>query len=185
MPPKRKFDKESILNIATEMIAAGEELTARSVAKKAGCSTQPLFSCFADMEELKRETYSRALRIYNDYIYKARDNVPPYKATGVGYIEFAREKPNLFKLLFMSSSKEGADEIDFNEIIPIVQKATGYDYETAKDFHFYSWIFVHGIASMIASGFINWDRNTVDKALTTQYLALREKFDKKEATRDE
>ena len=177
MPPKRKFDKENILNAATEMITSGEDLTARSLAKKAGCSTQPLFSCFADMSELKKETYARAVRIYNEYVYKARENVPPYKATGIGYIEFAREKPNLFKLLFMNGWGEVNEEIQFDEIIPIVQKATGYDYETAKNFHFYSWVFVHGIATMIASGFINWDRQTVDNALTTEYLALREKFD--------
>ena len=178
MPPKRKFDKEDILNAATEIIASGEELTARAVAKKAGCSTQPLFSCFADMREVKKEVYSRAIQIYKEYVYKVRENVPFYKATGIGYVEFARKKPNLFKLLFMSNSTEGADEIPLDDVIEIVQNATGYPYEAAKNFHFYSWIFVHGIASMIASGFIDWDEETVDKALTTEFVAIKEKFDK-------
>ena len=52
MPPKQKYTQEFIIEQATRIIANGEEITARALAEKIGCSTQPIFSQFADMEML-------------------------------------------------------------------------------------------------------------------------------------
>ena len=53
MPPKVKITKEDIINAAIEIVKAnGEEaINARNIAATLGCSTQPVFSNFASMEE--------------------------------------------------------------------------------------------------------------------------------------
>lgn len=177
MPPKQKYTQEFIIEQATEIIASGEELTARALAEKIGCSTQPIFSQFADMEMLKAAVYENATKIYDKYVYEASRDMPKYKSTGYGYVQFAREKPNLFKLLFMGKTRE-ENENDKEKIIRIVAAATSYPYEVAEKFHVMQWIFVHGIATMIVTGYLKWDEKTVSDMISEQYFALKEKFDK-------
>lgn len=42
-------------------------VTARNVAKKAGCSTQPIFRVYHSMEELWRAVYEKAVSFFEDY----------------------------------------------------------------------------------------------------------------------
>ena len=90
MPPKQKYTQEFIIEQATNIIANGEELTARALAEKIGCSTQTIFSQFADMETLKAAVYENATKIYDKYVYEAARDMPKYKSTGYGYVQFAR-----------------------------------------------------------------------------------------------
>ena len=56
MPPKPKITKDMILNtvlkITREM--GFEAVNARSVAGRLECSTRPIFTCYKNMEELKK-----------------------------------------------------------------------------------------------------------------------------------
>ena len=78
-----------------------EALNARAVAGVLGCSTQPIFSNFATMEELRLAVVTEADRLCNDYIRREVEggNYPPYKSSGMAYIRFAKEEKELFKLL--------------------------------------------------------------------------------------
>ena len=57
MPPLQRTGKDQIINAAFDIVR--EEgfcnLNARAIAKKLGVSTQPIFSNFKNMEDLKRE----------------------------------------------------------------------------------------------------------------------------------
>ncbi|HBK02304.1 MAG TPA: TetR/AcrR family transcriptional regulator [Clostridiales bacterium] len=177
MPPKQKYTSEFIIEQATEIIASGEELTARALADKIGSSTQPIFSQFSDMEKLKAAVYENAGKIYEKYVYEVTRDMPKYKSTGYGYVQFAREKTNLFKLLFMGKMRE-ENESDKEKIIDIVASATSYPRFVAEKFHVMQWIFVHGIATMIATGYLKWDEKTVSEMISEEYFSLKEKFDK-------
>ena len=67
MPPKVKISKECIIDTAIEMIKNGEEINARSVAQKLNCSTQPVFSNFKTMEELKDSILKKCQEIYDNF----------------------------------------------------------------------------------------------------------------------
>lgn len=55
MPAVRKVSKEQIIDAAVEVLRDDgfSAITARSVAKKLGCSTQPIYFSFKNMDELK------------------------------------------------------------------------------------------------------------------------------------
>ena len=55
MPPKVKITKNDIIKTALELVreSGAQSLNARAVAGKLACSTQPVFSNFATMEELQ------------------------------------------------------------------------------------------------------------------------------------
>ena len=69
MPPKVRITKEEIVHMAVELVRGkGEQaLNARSIAAALGCSTQPVFSNFATMEQLQLAVIEKAQEIYNAY----------------------------------------------------------------------------------------------------------------------
>ena len=56
MPPKAKISKEMILNTVLDITRESgfETVNARSIANKLQCSTRPIFTCYENMEELKK-----------------------------------------------------------------------------------------------------------------------------------
>ena len=62
MPPKRKVTKEEIVKTAVELVRerGAEAVNARAIATVLDCSTQPIFSNFRTMEELKEKTVAAA-----------------------------------------------------------------------------------------------------------------------------
>ena len=106
MPPKAKITKDMILNTVLELTrAAGfEAVNARSIAGKLHCSTRPIFTCYENMEELKKEFLSFAYEYYEQFVshYRKSENISPYLILPLSYIEFAGDEPRLFKLLFIN-----------------------------------------------------------------------------------
>ena len=53
MPPKTKVSKEEILSTAVNLVRNDGEnaLNARNIARSLGCSTQPIFSNFINMDD--------------------------------------------------------------------------------------------------------------------------------------
>ena len=81
--------------------------TARNVAKKAGCSTQPIFRVYHSMEELWRAVYEKAVSFFEDYYeFYPKMGDTPFLNIGMAYISFAREEKNLFKLLFIEEMEQ-------------------------------------------------------------------------------
>ena len=183
MPPKVKITKEDILRTAVELVRANGEsiLNARAIAGALGCSTQPIFSNFASMDELRFAVISYANDLANEYIKQEIESelYPVYKATGMAYIRFAKQEKQLFKLLYMRDrSLEPADDVlKFDSHIEtIVQDNTGLAEQNARLFHLEIWAYVHGIATMFATGFLDLDWVLVSKMLTDVYQGLRKQY---------
>ena len=181
MPPKVKVTKEHIIDTALDIIRKKEPLNARTLAAALHCSTQPLFSNFASMEELRLAVLEKANALYEEYITREIESgeYPAYKASGMAYIRFAKEERELFKLLYMRDrSNEAVPEaLDFGQRIEsIVQNSTGLDPMEVKLFHLEMWAYVHGIASMIATGFANPDTELVSRMLTDAYMGMRKQY---------
>jgi AcrR family transcriptional regulator len=183
MPPKVRITKEDIINAAVDLVRKGGEqaINARNIALVLNCSTQPVFSNFATMEELRLATTKRADKLCQEYmLYEVeRGEFPPYKAIGMAYIRFAKEEKELFKLLYMCDRSEeavsqGSELTDKME--DIVHNNTGLEGRDAKLFHLEMWAYVHGIATMFATGFVDLDWELVSKMLTDSYQGLRKQY---------
>lgn len=185
MPPRNKVTKRDILNAAVELTRAGEPLNARALAQRLGCSTQPIFSNYVSMEALRTDVIAAGMERYHQYLAEEMGSgrYPPYKASGMGYIRFALEEKELFKLLFMRDrSKEVIGE-DFDEVGPIIaliQDKTGMSFERARLFHLEMWLYVHGIATMLATGYLPWTMEDISGFLTDAFEGLRMRFQAKE-----
>ena len=98
MARKESITKTMLLEAAFELVKDEgiENLTARKLAAKAGCSTQPIFRTYKNMEEVTEEVFQTAMDYYNAYCknYKKGSSVP-FADLGMAYISFARENKNL------------------------------------------------------------------------------------------
>ncbi len=183
MPPKVKVTRENIINAAVDIVkkSGAQALNARTVASVLNCSTQPIFSNFSTMDELRLAVAQKAAILCKEYIRREVESkaFPPYKASGMAYIQFAKEEKELFKILFMRERLGNAlsEEIDLNDQMEqIVQHNTGLNSEETKLFHLEMWVVVHGIAAMTATGSYNFERELASKILTDSYQGLRKQY---------
>ena len=184
MAPKIKTTREDIIKTAVQMVKTGgaEVLGARALAGVLGCSTQPIFSNFQTMDDLRFAVVHEADRLCQEYMKREMESgeYPPYKATGMAYIRFAKEEKELFKLLYMRdrANEKIPETTEFgDEIETMVQNNTGLNSQDARLFHLEMWAYVHGIATMFATGFLDLDWELVSKMLTDSYQGLKKQYE--------
>lgn len=177
MPPKQRITKEAVLNAAFEILRESgiDAVNSRAVAARLSCSTQPIFSQFSSIDDLKQALFSKAKEKYNFYIQDALKKELPFKESGKAYISFAKSEPNLFKLLFMTKNFDNVSsptEVDENHfrILEVICKNTGVNKEKASRLYFDMWIVVHGIASMTVADTITFSDEMINGVLSDLYL---------------
>lgn len=181
MPAKKLILKQMILDTAFKMVQSGgiDCLNMRDLAKRCNCSTQPIYLSFKNAEELKRELTYKIAEEFNKFIDRqiALCEYPKYKAIGMGYIKFAVEEKELFKYLFMRnrSSEYGFEKNSFDKSSFIIMQSYGLYKDEAEKLHTEMWIFVHGIATMFATGYLNWDWDVISGMLTEVFNGLNSK----------
>lgn len=157
MPPKVKFTKEEIISSAVETVRQKGfgALTARELASQLGVSTRPIFTYFATMDELKTEVYRFAKDLYVSYIEKGLEDEIPNLGVGKQYILFAKEEPELYKVLYLTKPEgemEGASEAlraSQDLVRPSIMKIYNMDAKTADIYFRDLWLVAHSITTLI------------------------------------
>lgn len=182
MPPKGKFTREEIVDAALQITRERglSAVTARGLGARLGVSAKPIFGLFRNMEEVQGEVMKAAYALYRRYLREDMESgrYPPYKASGMAYIRFAREEKELFRLLFMRDRSRELPEQDpeeWEQLIALIQKNTGISRESAVLLHLEMWFYVHGIAAMLATSYSDWDEALISRALSDGYLGILER----------
>lgn len=164
MARKETITGENILDTAFAMVRdegmAG--MTARRLAARAGCSTQPIFRLYKNMGELWQAVYDRAAGFFLDYYNKyPSKGKAPFVRLGMAYIAFAREEKHLFELLFLlTDAPEGSAKKSIYELLNGDKGNVVYEINLAKaqgctnpsELFMRMWIFIHGSACMTLTG---------------------------------
>ncbi len=177
MPPKVKISREMIVSAAFEIARTEgiDSVTARTVAQKLGCSTQPVMYCFATIEELKTAVYDAADSRHNEYLMSFTSEEDIMLQIGLNYIRFAIDEPYLFRLLFQSGmAKENnlLEMVNSEELAPMLeamQETMKISTEQTKSVFLTLAMFAHGYASIIANNGLEFDEKTVAEHLTRAY----------------
>ena len=187
MPPKCKFTRQEVVQAALDMTRESvmNAVTARALGEKLGSSARPIFSLFQSMQEVQQEVIQAADALWQDYLKRdmAAGEYPVYKASGMAYIRFAKDERELFKLLFMrdrSAEQIGDDRNGLKPLIEIIMRNTGLSEQEAYMLHLEMWVYVHGIATMIATSYLEWHWDTISRMLTDGYEGLKERYCGKE-----
>lgn len=176
MARKETITKSFLIDTAFEMARTEgiENVTARKLATRANCSTQPIFRLYENMDELLKEIFDRAVAFYAKF-YEESDKAinEPFVSLGIAYINFAKEESNLFKMLFLGSNRydKSLYEILNGErsyVASEMSKAKASGCKDPGDLFTKMWIFIHGAACMTITGDYDLgDADTVKLLLDT------------------
>lgn len=162
MPAKKQITREMILNAALKLLREQgfESVTIKQLASELKCSTQPVYLSFTGMEELRNALIPVAVKEFEE-IMKADSETSAVRLYGTEYIRFAKKEPNLFCFLFMRAN--AYSEIK-RILLPVIETSISelmdryhISHEEADKLHDHLWMHTHGIASMIATDFCDWD----------------------------
>lgn len=181
MPPKAKITEEQILDAVFTLTRNNgfEIVNARSIAKELGCSTHPIFRIYKNMAELKIKFMIYVEKFYTEFITRNIESESPFLSIGLAYIEFANSERNLFKILFMSENFETNDFMSLIEneenqpIINAIQQMAGVDKNKAKYIYINTWLYTHGIASMIATNNLSLSKVQYKELLSSAFSAFK------------
>jgi AcrR family transcriptional regulator len=179
MARKESISRNGLLDVAFTMAKEGcGTVTARKLAARAGCSTQPIFRIFKSMEELEQELFLKAVTYFEEFYlaYPQKSDVP-FVNLGMGYIQFAMDNKNIFAMLFISDKRYGKKLYDLingesGAVSKEISKAKAAGCKDPGGLFMKMWILIHGSASMSLTN--DYDLNEADtkKLLEDSYKAF-------------
>lgn len=190
MPPKVKVTQDQIIQAAMDIVRESgiDALNARALAKQLDCSIQPIFKNFETMGSLKQALLEKAQKIYDAYTQKGMQNSNPFLGIGFGYIQFAQEEKNLFKLLFMTNEFKQTSLIQIikddenQEVVKLVAQLSGLSLVLSEQLFIDVWLITHGIASMCATNDIELSLVEVTKILRDAFAGFKHQLLKEKET---
>lgn len=180
MAPKNKFTREEMVAAAVRVVRAKgiDALTAKALAAELGVSTQPIFTCFHTIDEAKREVCSAAERVYDSYVAKGLHMPIPFFGVGMQYIRFAKEEPELYRLLFLTVQKDGNSSAmtalhhSQDLVRESLQQTYRMDATTADRYFRDMWLVVSSLATLIVTGGCSYTEQEIGEILTGFSVSL-------------
>lgn len=172
MAPKNKFTKTEMVEAALRVVRArgADGLTAKNIADELGTSTQPIFTSFGSMDGIRAETYAAAVGLYDRYTNEGLREEIPFLGVGKQYIRFAREEPELYRLLFLTRSKEYSAMASMGHLREHVRPTLMAAYHiTAGEADLYFrdlWLVVHSLSTLIVTGDCPYSDEELGRILT-------------------
>ena len=132
------------------------------------------------MEEVVKEVKKKAFEKYNNYVGKAFDYYPAFKQIGILMVNFAKEEPKIFKLLFMTESDEEFDITKMittlgdlkDECLKVIMHDYSLTYDDAYLLFEHLWIYSYGLAALSATKKCNFSNEVIMDMLGTTFFAM-------------
>ena len=171
MPRTKQIEKQDILRAATEVIRQKGEsaLTVRSIAAVLGCSTQPLYYEFANVEQLRAELLPYVREHYLQF------RCSNYKEFGRHFLNFARNEKELFRFVYLRRRKPGEtllDDINFDETIRLLSQNLEMEPEAARKMHHQMQYRCYGMGVMLATDYCELTEAQIEDELTEFYIII-------------
>jgi AcrR family transcriptional regulator len=176
MSGKTRIQTEDIVNAAIAIIreSGWAAVSARKLAERLGASTMPIYSSVGSMESLRSSVFSRVMSLIEEAQSRKRSgNLLMDKA--LGYIAFAREEGRLFRFIFERGGMPAVSVKEFRERFEeigerdesFIEAFGKMSREGTEAIGFHSWVYVHGLACMLADGFLEIGDEEILRCLET------------------
>lgn len=168
MPSSPKISRDAILQGALALLEREgyEAVNIKHLAQELGCSTQPISWQFGSMENLRQALTDLAVETAVRFTTPSeRSAMTAFARSGELFVEMALERPRLFHFVYMGGSGRSlgglADMTHFGRqpsLIRAISEETGLSLSDADAFLSTMVLYVHGMASLIASGLVQEGR---------------------------
>ena len=174
MPPRPKVSIDDLLETAYQIAEENgiDAVNSRSIAKRVGCSIQPVFSHFPTMEILRKATFDYACEKWTKEILVFANHEDFFAQITKWVLDLARNKPNLFKLLCLSDRFHGESMIDIimkfecnKQMLEVMVTKYDLPLETCKDIIMRCGLFLLGICTMISINHVPFTDEEVDSLM--------------------
>ncbi len=178
MAKRQKIGKSEVLSAAAEVVQRGGEgaLSVRAIAAALGSSTQPVYSRFKSIGEVRIALYEEAKRRYHAAIeaYLSAAGLSRYEAYGRGFVKFSIEEKGLFRFLFLGENRASVPFEDpfFEEITAEMMSLYHMDEACARAFHGDMGVFSYGLAVLAQTRDTPLDDEEIGDALKREFYAL-------------
>lgn len=182
MPPKAKYTREEIIKTAFQMTRESgiESVVARELGKRLGTSSSPIFTAFKNMEELQTEVSRMAMREFESYVSDALNYTPAFKFVGMKMIEFARQEPNLFKLVYMKEHEEARDYTgviaELGDTVEVCIEVIRRDYDLSREeaeiVFRQVWLHTFGICVLVAGKICRLTAEEISEMLSLEFSGI-------------
>ena len=171
MAPRQRIFQDDILQAAVQLVRAQgpQALSVRGLAREMNCSTQPIYSVFTSMEEL-RDKLTEYVR--DTYL---RGEAGSYKQVALSFLRFAQTENNLFRLVYLRQrdARETLFE-DPNEAQTIRKLSVNLELplERAAEMHRRMQYYCYSMAVMMATGYLHFTEEEISRELTDYYRII-------------
>lgn len=191
MPSSPKVQKETILKTAFEMLIREgyASINIKTVAQELGCSTQPISRQFGSMEGFRKELLGYCIEHLNTF-FTLEGTCSSEIVSGIakGYIRLAFDYPNMYKYLYMSEHEgermstvaSALRSEHYEKMLKMLECEYGMPEEYAKAYMDHLNVYVHGMASYVAVGYVEASKQelldrvqSVSEALLKNWREMR------------
>lgn len=181
MPAIAKVTKEMIIDAALEIAKemGAENINARTVSQKLGCSTQPVLYHFKTIEDVRIAAHKEGFEYHINYVTDLSGKYErPMLEVGMRHIQFAIEEKNLFRFLFHANYYTGISLSDWltaenlGSIFSILKIQAKADDRQAYSIFSQLFFVTHGIASLLANNAMAYDEAYCIKTLSNAYFGV-------------
>ena len=170
MPRTKQIEKQDILGAAAEVVRQkGEQaLTVRNIAAQLGCSTQPLYYEFANIDQLRAELLPYVREHYLQF------RCSNYKAFGRHFLNFARQEKELFRFVYLRRRNPGEtllDDVNCEETVRLLAKNLEMPAQT-RAMHRQMQFRCYGLGVMLATCYCEMTQEEIERELTEFYCMI-------------
>lgn len=171
MPRTKQIEKQDILGAAAEVVRQkGEQaLTVRNIAAQLGCSTQPLYYEFANIDQLRAELLPYVREHYLQF------RCSNYKAFGRHFLNFARQEKELFRFVYLRRRNPGETllgDVNCEETVRLLAKNLEMPAQTARAMHRQMQFRCYGLGAMLATCYCEMTQEEIERELTEFYCMI-------------
>lgn len=178
MPATKKITKQMIIDAGFEIFRKEgfEAVTARAIAKKINCSTQPIYLEYKNMTDLKNELIEKVVSVQADMFKKLREEISgdmTFRIYGTALLKFAQEEPFLYRQIYLIDGNFGkkVDALREDKLLEIIAGECGYSEKKSLDFKNFMQVYLHGLACEICSGYSVYSDEQIHLELGKMFMA--------------
>lgn len=180
--PRQKITRQMIAGAAFSLARQNgmESVLVKNIAEKLGCSVQPVYSYYKNMDDLRREVVEATGRFFKAYLARHIDPADYFRSVGRAYTALAQKEPHLFQLYFLRRRDDIHSFSDLYKketdphVAAFISRSMGVSLEEAQALHLHLLIYNSGISLLLASTGCDIPSDEIEAQLQDAYRAFSE-----------
>lgn len=157
MSRKVEYEKDYIINKSIDFIKEKgiDKLSSRELTKYIGCSTQPIFRIYSNMDVYKKDLKNKLTKDYDNFTKQYENKSNNFLYINYAYVMYAKKENSLFKALFISDLSDKKLVKSNKNIINTIKREYKLSDKKAESVYRDVKIYTHGIATQLCLKNIN------------------------------